>query len=493
MAIITFVYPDFESLGVEYLLAACKTSGHQVHFVYYEADDTYTQLKREPSYTKVVTDILNTYPDIVAFSCVTDNYQHQLKVAKNLKTTNPKIYTIFGGIHPTAIPEIILSQDIIDAVAIGEAEHSLVDFLKKCQLNSSFVFPEEAVEGIVFKKNSLIIGNFQEGRLVDLDTLFFPEKGLIYQEIHDSANEYRIITSRGCPYSCSYCFNSYMHNLRRGIKIRRRSVSNVIEELIFAKRNFSIKYVLFVDDSFTTDKRWIEQFSKDYKKEVGLPFACVGNPNYITEDIAGNLADAGCVNFQLGIQSLSESLCQEILNRHSSNTQIEKAIHYLKQKKIMIQVDHMLGIPGDTLQNQENAVLFYNIHRPHLISIFWLTYYPRTDIIKTAKKTDILNQENIECIEQGIKLTNESYLTGGSLLNPQPYYSISFILNWLPLIPKPVLIFLIKSRVYRIFKIKNYYISTALPRIIRSIFDKRDFRGRSHIIRFKNKIMSKWG
>ena len=283
-----------------------------------------------------------------------------------------------------------------------------------------------------------------------------------------------------------------MHNLRGGIKIRRRSVSNVIEELILAKKMFSIKYVLFVDDSFTTDKRWIEQFSKEYKKEVGLPFACVGNPHYITEAIAAHLADAGCVNFQLGIQSLSENLCKETLNRNSQNTQIAKAIHLLKQNKIMIQVDHMLGIPTDTLQSQENAVLFYNIHRPQLISIFWLTYYPRTDIIQIAKKNGMISQENIDCIEQGIKLTNESYLTGGSLLNPQPYYSISFILNWMPLIPKPVVVFLIKSRIYRIFKIKNYYISTALPRIIRSIFDKRDFRGRSHIIRFKNKIITKW-
>ena len=159
----------------------------------------------------------------------------------------------------------------------------------------------------------------------------------------------------------------------------------------------------------------------------------------------------------------------------------------------MIQVDHMLGIPNDTLQSQENAVLFYNIHRPHLISIFWLTYYPRTDIIQTAKSLGIINQQNIDCIEQGIKITSESYLTGGSLKNPQPYYSISFTLNWLPLIPKPIIVFLVKSHLYRIFKIKHYYISTALPRIIRSIIDKRDFRGRSHIIRFKNKLISKWG
>ncbi len=151
----------------------------------------------------------------------------------------------------------------------------------------------------------------------------------------------------------------------------------------------------------------------------------------------------------------------------------------------------MLGIPGDTIENQEKSVRFYNAHRPNLISIFWLTYYPKTPILNTALKLDVIDQQDIEAIERGERLSSESYLTGGSMKNPQPYYSISFLLNWLPILPQWLVGILIKSRLYRLFRIKNFYFSTALPRVIQSVFNKKDFRGRSHMIRFFDKIVMK--
>ena len=151
----------------------------------------------------------------------------------------------------------------------------------------------------------------------------------------------------------------------------------------------------------------------------------------------------------------------------------------------------MLGIPKDTIGNQEESIRFYNIFRPNLISIFWLTYYPKTTILNTSLKLGIIDQQDIETIEQGNHLSNESYLTGGSMKNPESYYSISFILNWLPILPKCFVEILIKKRLYKYFRIKNFYLSTALPRVIQSIFNKKDFRGRSHIIRFFDKIVMK--
>lgn len=492
MARITFVYPDFESLGVEYLMSSCSKEGHNVSFIYYEAEDTYLGItKRSISFNKITNEICRTNPDIVAFSCVTDNFKYQLQCANSLKKKHKDIYTIFGGIHPTAVPEKTLQNDCIDAVAIGEAECSLVNFLAESEKKTHFVFPEHPVPGIIFKKNGQIIGKCIEGRLPDLDQLQFPNKEPFFSSLRDSMHEYRIITSRGCPYQCSYCFNVFLHQLRGEKIIRRRSVSNVIEELLCAKSKYLIKYIIFVDDSFTTDKNWIRRFCSRYRTEINLPFACIANPQYIDEEISEILANAGCINIQIGIQSLSETMCHQILDRKSDNTKIGTAIHNLKKNNIMVQVDHMLGIPGDTIEVQEESARFYNTYRPNLISIFWLTYYPKTTILNTALKLGIIEQQDIEAIEQGERLSNESYLTGGSMENPHPYYSISFLLNWLPILPKWLVEMLIKSRLYQLFRIKNYYFSTALPRVVQSIFNKKDFRGRSHIIRFFSKIFMK--
>lgn len=489
MTKITFVYPDFESLGVEYLMAICRNDGHKVDFVYYQAEDTFLgRIGKTIPFQQIAKKIADTQPHIVAFSCVTDNYQFQLRCAKDLKEIMPNVITIFGGVHPTAVPDKILQNAEVDCVAVGEAEKSFSDFLKEGKSDDTFILPDKPIKGIVYKKEGKLVGKFEEGPLVDLDTLPFPYKTPFFLSLKGSSREYRIMASRGCPYSCSYCFNSFYHKLRGKSIFRQRTVDNVIDELIWAKSLYPLKYILFIDDSFTTNSEWIFEFCKRYKKEIGIPFACVSIPHYITRKKAEVLSSAGCIHVEIGIQSLSEEICSEILHRKSSNTKIAEVISILKDVGIMVQVDHMLGIPGDTLKLHEESAIFYNKYRPNIITTFWLNYYPKTSIVEIAKQRGVLTERDISNIEGGKRLTRESCLTGGSMSNPKPYYSISLLLNYLPILPKFLVSFLVCSRLYRIFRVKNFFISAAIPRFIHSIFNPKDFRGRGHIIRFVDKI-----
>lgn len=486
---IIFVYPDFESLGVEYLMAVCRADGHEVDFVYYQAEDPYLDKKvKKIPFGQIAQRISETRPHVVAFSCVTDNFQYQLQCARALKEIMPEAITVFGGIHTTALPEKVLQNPEVDCVAIGEAERSFSDLLRAGDRGDIFTLPEKPVEGILFKKKGAVIGENKEGLLADINKLPFPHKAPFLLSLKDSSHEYRIITSRGCPYSCSYCFNSYFHKLRGNRAIRQRTVDNVIGELTWAKTQHTLKYILFVDDSFTTNRQWIFEFCDRYKKEIGLPFACIVNPFYIDKEIARALSSSGCVNAEVGIESLSEELCSRVLKRRSYNVKIIEAIKALKESGIMVQVNHILGIPGDTTNIQEESLLFYNKHRPDTISIYWLTYYPKTAIMDIARQEGVLTDDDINKIEEGNRLTTSSFWAGGDVSNPKPYYSIALLLNYLPILPRWLINILVRSRLYRIFKTKNFFVSIALPRVIRSIFDQRDFRGKSHIIRFVDKI-----
>ncbi len=488
MARITFIYPDYESLGVEYLMAACIEQGHSVNFVYYQAEDLFLGKKsKKIDFREIAEKITKTKPDIVAFSAVTDNYRYQFACAKAVKGAIPKAIVIFGGIHPTAVPEKVLRNPQIDCVAIGESEKSFISFLKKCDRKGEFALPGTPVDGIVFKKSGKIVGKFKEGPLCELDSLPYPYKKPIFSSLKDASYEYRIITSRGCPYNCTYCFNAYFRNLRKPYCIRQRSVDNVMNELLWVKKQYPLKYVLFIDDSFTTNKKWILEFCRRYEKEIALPFACISNPFYMNKQIIDALKSAGCVNVQIGIQSLSEELCRDILKRASSNSKIVETIRELKDAGIMVQVDHMLGIPGDTVSLQEKSLLLYNRMRPNLISIFWLTYYPKTAILETAKQHGFLTDGDLEMIEEGLKPAKNSYLSGGSMKDPKPFLAIAFMYNYLPIMPRWLVTFLVKTRLYRIFRTNNYYVTTVFPRFVQSIFNKKDFRGRSHIIRFLDK------
>lgn len=492
MAKITFVYPDFESLGLEYLMAICMKAGHNVDLILYHAEDLVLGFKSNNiNYKQIAREIVDTKPDIVAFSCVTDIYRYQLSCSEELKKISTDTITIFGGIHPTAVPEKVLKNEAVDCVAIGEGEISFVEFINECDKNQPFALPNKSVEGIVFKQNNEIIGDFIKGPLPNLNDLPFPYKEPFYSNMKDTAYEYRILTSRGCPFNCIYCFNSYFNKIYGTVNaIRQRTVDNVILELRHAKQHYNVKYIFFLDDCFTASKKWILEFCDRYKNEISLPFTCTTNPIYIDKNVAAALANAGCMFIQLGIQSLSEEICKKV-NRRSNNTKIISAINDLKDAGIMVQIDHLLGLPGDTIDIQEQNVLYYNEIRPNRISVYWLTYYPKCEIIETLRQDGVISDDDIEKIEEGIRITGNGFLSGGSLKNPEPYYCVAAILNYLSLLPKWTVKFLVKTKIYRLFKIKNYIVSTAFPRAVLSIFSKRDFRSRAHLVRFFFRIFNK--
>lgn len=485
---VTFVYPDFESLGVEYLMAVSLKEGYDIDFIYYQAEDAYLgkKIKNIP-FDDIAAKIAQTEPDIAAFSCVTDNYQYQLSCANALKEIMPGVKTVFGGVHPTAVPEKVLANRAVDCVAIGEAEESFSSLLKKGRKNRGFSFPETAVEGMVFKKNGDLIGELKEGALPDLNKIPCPHKALCFLFLKNSVSEYRIMASRGCPYRCSYCSNSYLNKIKSGSFVRRRTVDNVIAELVWARKQYPLEHILFTDDCFATDTQWTTEFCARYKKEVGLPFTCLANPDYIDEEKIRELRDAGCIYMQIGIQTLSEELCGKVIHRNNNRAKIIRVIEGLRKSKIMIQVDHMLGIPDDSLSNQEESILFYNKYRPDLVSIFWLAYYPKTAIVEIARGKNILTDEEINNIDDGRRITSASFLMGGDIKNPSPYYGAALLLSYLPILPKWLVKFLVRTRLYRIIRTDNYFICVALPRIIISIFNRNYYRGRKHIKRFIEK------
>lgn len=485
---ITFAYPDFESLGVEYLMAVAERAGHQVELILYHARDNFINLGAGRNQTAVtVGAIAATRPDMVCLSCVTDNYQSQLQCAKALRDLMPRAITLFGGIHVTAVPELVIQEDCVDAVAVGEAEVSFGCFLDACGQGDGVSLPKDAIPGVVFKRAGQLIGEFREGPLADLDSLPRPYKEPYLSVLPESGVNYSIMTSRGCPYGCAYCFNAMVHQMRGRRLIRQRSIQNVLDELAEAKAKHHIRYVSFSDDSFTTNKVWLLDFLAQYNDRIGLPFSCIANPHYIDQAVATALGKGGCRFVQLGVQSLAQDLNRDILLRSTKRERVAHALDALRREGLMVQVDHMLGIPHDTIENQESSALFYNQHRPHIISVFWLTYYPRTPILKTAMEAGELSSNEVDRLEHGFFPALNDLHAGGSCKHPEPFYAIHVLLNYLPLLPRFLVDLLIRRRWYRVFAIKNRHAATTLPRIVVSL-DRRYFWGRMLIRSFLRKI-----
>jgi anaerobic magnesium-protoporphyrin IX monomethyl ester cyclase len=493
---VTFVYRNYEGLGIAYVAAYARAQGHQVQLVLFPDpwSDTYVKQKDKSSPMagrlqarvdrELLHEIADFAPDLVCFSVVTDDYQWSLDCAARIKAATGAP-VVFGGVHVTSVPERAVREPAVDFVALGEGERLLVRLLD--QLDDWKSGADVDIPGLWYERGGTIQGSGHGEAIQELDDLPFPAKDLFYARMPGLARTYTITTSRGCPYQCTYCYNAVMLPKYRedGKWMRQRSVDNVIAELRWAVENFHPHHVLFMDDVFATSKKWVVEFAERYRREVGLPFALVTEVVVLREEVVRCLKEAGLVNVQVGIQTLNDESKQRI-DRPESKGQVEKALGYLNQYGVHYQVDHMLGIPGETDLDQRRALAFYNTYRPDIVSVFWLKYYPKLPIIDFALEKNILRPEDIEDIEEG---RNEaSYLFGGNAPDFEKWLGYNFLFGWLNFLPRRVIDFFLHGERIRWVAIKSFFLSSSLPRLLSTLVRRPDFRGRDHVRRTRMQL-----
>ena len=157
-----------------------------------------------------------------------------------------------------------MMNDFVDMVCVGEGEYPLLELVETMERGET----NHSIGSIWFKENGKIIKNEIRNTVTDLDELPMPAKDLYYSKSTHFSKCYYIMASRGCAYSCSFCFHSYMRELTRdkGKYLRFRSVDKVISELKMAKEKYNIKSIRFFDDSLGSKFSWLEEFSIKYPK-----------------------------------------------------------------------------------------------------------------------------------------------------------------------------------------------------------------------------------
>ena len=434
---IVFIATGVESLAIEFLSSFLKSKNHQVDIVF-DPTSFATETVKIPKLAnfldiknELVQQIADLKPDFIGFSVFTLNYQRTLKVAKLIKKKLPNIPIIFGGIHPTSVPSIVIQEKCVDMVCVGEGEYALDDLLKHPKNTN--------IKNIWFKENGHIIKNSTRPLIKDLDQLPFPDKDAFYKIYPGFFNDYYTISSRGCPFSCTYCGNNVINDLYQGLgpRIRRRSPKNIVDELVLAKKKYHPQKITFVDDVFVQDLNWLKEFARLYKKKVNLPYAMLTHPSFLSLPIAKTLKKSGCYFLLFGIQSASEKVRREILNRFETNDQISLAAQNCHQAKLNFSVDHIFNIPSEGIKEYQEATKFYYSLHPSVINAYWLQYFPKTKIIDIALQYKILKKSDVNKIEKG--LTNTTFVIGfggKDSFNPELIYrNIQLYFMLMPLLP----------------------------------------------------------
>lgn len=447
MAKIAIISMGHSLLAIEYLSAALKKANHEVKVIFDPMlfHDQKTILKKILSYKKEIADqVIKSKPDLVAFSVITDYHQHALNLAREIKKKND-VPILFGGIHPTSIPEKVIEENSVDIIGIGECDQAIIELANSIN-NGKY---NTKIDNFWFKEKGKIIKNKIKPLIENLDQLPFPDHEIFFSFSSGFRYGYSTITSRGCPFDCTYCCNNVLRQVYdQKYYFRRRSVKNVIEELIIARKKYNPKFIRFFDEIFTLNKKWLIEFSKEYKKKVNLPFYCLVHASTINEEIVSLLKEAGCYEVQMGVQTYTEKLAKEVFKRSVPLNKVKEAIHLFRKYEIFLAVDNIFGFPGQTEDELKKLAEFYAYNLPNRIHICYMRYYPKLEINKIALEKKVLTKERIEELEYG--KNSRTMLTGGdSFCKELAQFEILFYL--FRFLPVKVRLFLIKKEIYHNF------------------------------------------
>lgn len=391
----SFVYK--EPLGLEYLSAYVK----QKNAAIIDIIDT-------GSPQNVFRKVQQFKPDLIAYSIRSGFHQFYLDLNRALKR-NFTFLSVFGGPHTTFAPETI-NEDGVDIICRGEGEEALFDLITQLERGEDI----SRIENLWVKKDGVIFQNPIRPLVENLDLFPFPDRSLLdkYPEIKTQKLR-NFITTRGCPYDCTYCFNNETKNLykTKGRYLRRRSVDNVIEEIKEVKERCRIEAVHFEDDTFNLFPKWIFEFCEKYRRELHLPFRCNIRLDSINEEIIRSLKEAGCIYVVIAIESGVERVRKDILNRNITDEQILYASSLLKKYGIRFLTENMLAIPFTTLDDDLRTLDLNMRIKPDYPHASLFQPYPGTKLGRLAQEAGLYdgNYTNLSSpySESPIKTTNK--------------------------------------------------------------------------------------
>lgn len=290
-------------------------------------------------------------PDVVGITAFTMEIASALKCCQIIKEYDNKLITVVGGVHTTNSPEEVLSNKFVDYIFKNEAEISFCEFIKRIG-NNNFDFHDI---------NN--IGYMDEGKMVlnplefptDLDSLPYPDYDLI--NLFDYPKTYMtrqhpyapIISSRGCPYLCTYCSAQKMS----GKGFRARSPQNIIEEIKFLKEKYKIKEFQMWDDNFTLVKSRTREFCELLLKEkINLPWWVPNGlrTETLDEDLIKLMKESGLYAIALGIESGSEKI-QRDMKKNLNFERVQKVLEYGNKYGIRMQGFFIIGYPTETRED----------------------------------------------------------------------------------------------------------------------------------------------
>ena len=419
---VLFVYPDhmhglYKPIGISLLSAVIKQHGHCVEvFDMSDYDDTLPESDQgvdnlmfknyelpDEAKTSLGTDPFKGFrekvqsfnPDIIAVSVTYLLYQSGIKLIEYLGSKR-KAPTIFGGIHVTLNPEDVIRDKNVDMICRGEGEDAFVELLDKMSRGDDIT----DIPNIWTKKNARVIKNELREYRHTLDNLPFVDWS-IYPESHFykpyRGKVYRsgdLIATRGCPMKCSYCFyHAYYDAYGTKNHVIYKSPDRVMEELNYVYREYGVRLVKMRDADFTMiPANRLKEMAEIYKAmSPEMPEILINsNAHTVTREKVKYLKDMNLLSVTIGLESGSDYLRREYLNRRHSNEKFIDSVKHFREFGIRVATSNMIGIPHETRENIFETISLNKTAKIDLADVSILFPFPGTQIYEYCKDKGLL-------------------------------------------------------------------------------------------------------
>jgi len=341
-------------------------------------------------------------PDFLMLEPTPPSLKNELRVVKRIKIINPEVKTVFTGAFASAEPELLLEKfSEIDIIIVGEAEITLKELLSSGTA--------ENVKGTWYRKDGKPTFTGNRMFLENLDDLPFPAHDMAPLQRYTSPliknHPFTIMeSSRGCPFSCTYC-NSELMN---GKRIRFRSPKSLIEEMKLLKK-LGVKEIKFNDETFAVDKKRLSDIFRLMRlNNLKFSWKCNSRVDVLGEKTLKLMKDNGCHVIFFGIESGNE----EILRYYKKGIKKETAVRTFRAaRKIGITtVAHfILGAPMESRKTVKESVDFAIKLDADYVAFNLLTPYPGTELYHDLKKRGLIQTTDWEVFDQSKKSGLKSY------------------------------------------------------------------------------------
>jgi radical SAM superfamily enzyme YgiQ (UPF0313 family) len=366
-------------LGLAYLHAYLEKLGHQVITL------DLSESPVEACETAAVAMAEKFLPEIIGFQMLTSTRASVLKVAETLKQRRKNAYVVLGGVHATEMCERLLRQYPDYLIVLKEGELSFSSLIKAIEDRNDL----SSVPGIAFMRNQQLITTGPGPVIENLDILPFPRHDLFIEKTSRFAS---LMTSRGCPFTCSFCSVA-----RR--PMRFRSVNNVVDEIEYIQKTFpQIHTIRIWDDQFFYKlDRVIEICDEIVRRSIHMKFICLGRLKPISRELVLALERAGFIHVLFGLESGSSRVLERC-NKKIKPSDAIRAAQLFSESSIEISMFLIVGLEGETEETiLETAALVQDIQKisyfPGWSNVGIATVYPGTDLYERALSTGWIRED----------------------------------------------------------------------------------------------------